>query len=138
MQYYHHHLGKSIFCVYLWDEKASKFRYEPQIPMPDPVPHAESKTITTHDERMGGTSADAVYVWSGNKIIEIAEWGLANDFGMVGANANCPWTAWCSKRINGKMRRVAMKSTGCNDTAQAPVQCTPPPRSVYSPKIHAK
>ena len=136
LQFYHPHLGKSIFCVYLWDEKTSKFRYDPQIPMPDPIPHSESKTITTHNEYMGGTWSDSVYVWSEAKVIPIAEWGLANDAGMTGANVNCPWTAWCAKRINGKMRSVAMKSTGCNDTEPVPVKCTPPPRSVYSAKTH--
>jgi hypothetical protein len=135
LQFNHPHLGNSIFCVYLWDEKTSKFQYDPQIPMPDPVPHAERKTITTHHEYMGGTWGDSVYVWSGNKVIPIAEWGLANEAGMPGTNANCPWTAWCAKRINGKMRNVVMKSTGCNDTDPEMVKCTPPPRSVYVPKV---
>ena len=132
LQFYHPHLGKSIFCVYLWDEKTSKFRYEPQIPMPDPIPHPESRTITTHNEYMGGSWSDSVYIWLAGKLIPIAEWGLANEGGTTGANANCAWTAWCAKRINGKMRNVAMKRTGCNATDPEPVKCTPPPPSVYA------
>jgi len=134
LQFYHPHLGKSIFCVYLWDEKRSQFRYDPQIPMPDPIPHPENRTVTTHDEFMGGTSSDSVYVWLAGKLIPIAEWGLANEFGQAVANEACPWTAWCTKRINGKMRSVARKHTGCNDTAPEPVRCTPPPFSVYAPR----
>jgi len=134
LQVYVPHLGKSTFCVYLWDEKTSRFQYEPQIPMPDPIPHPESQTITTHNEYMGGTSSDSVYVWLAGKIIPIAEWGLANEGGSAGANADCPWTAWCSKRINGKMRNVAMKRTGCNASDPEPVRCTPPAPSVYAPR----
>jgi hypothetical protein len=137
LQFYHPHLGKSIFCVYLWDEKTGRFRYEPQIPMPDPVPHPETKTLTTHDEYFGGTSSDAVYVWSGDKVIKIAEWGLANEGGEVGKE-KCPWTAWCSKRINGEMKNLVMKSTGCDDTDPEPIICTPPPTSVYSPKAQRR
>lgn len=139
LQFHHPHLGKSIFCVYLWEEKTSKFRYDPQIPMPDPTPHPGNRTITTHDEYMGGTWSDSVYVWSGGKIIPIAKWGLANEAGMTGRkNANCPWTAWCAKRINGRMRNVSRTATGCNDTDPAPVKCTPPPRSVYAAPMHPK
>lgn len=138
LQFHHPHLGKSIFCVYVWDDKTSKFRYEPQIPMPDPVPHAESKTITTHNVYMGGTWNDSVYVWSGNRVIPIAEWGLANEAGLPGTNADCPWTAWCSKRVNGRMRSVVRKSTGCNGADPETVNCTPPPRSIYVPKVGRK
>lgn len=134
LQFYHPHLGKAIFCVYLWDEKTSRFRYEPQIPMPDPIPHPESRTITTHNEYMGGTWSDSVYVWLAGKIIPVAEWGLINEAGNPGANTECPWTAWCDKRINGKMRNVASKPTGCNATDPEPVTCTPPRPSVYAPR----
>jgi hypothetical protein len=138
LQFSHPHLGKSIFCVYLWDERSSRFRYEPEIPMPDPVVHPETKTITTHEEYMGGTWVDSVYVWSGDKTIAIAQWGLRNNAGISGTNANCPWDAWCSKLINGKMQKVAMKSTGCEDTNPEPVKCTPPPPSIYTPKAQRK
>src|SRR5882762_6633864 len=30
LQYVNDHLGKSLFCVYLWDERTGRFRYEPQ------------------------------------------------------------------------------------------------------------
>ena len=126
LQFYHPHLGKSIFCVYLWDEKAAHFRYEPQIPMPDPIPHPENRTITTHNEYMGGTHSDSVYVWIAGKVTEIATWGPANE-GSTTRRPGCPWVAYCYKRINGKMQTVTLKITGCNDTAPEEVVCTPPP-----------
>lgn len=113
LRYHVPHLGKSIFCVYLWDEKAQRFRYEPQMPTVDPVAHPETKTITTHEEWIGGTWGDAVYIWLGDKLAPIAEWGLANEAGLPETNADCPWTAWCSNRIDGTMRKVVTKSTGC-------------------------
>jgi hypothetical protein len=136
LQFHHPHLGKSIFCVYLWDEKSSEFRYEPQIPMPDPIPHRENRTITTHDEYMGGTWSDSVYIWLAGKVIPIAEWGVANEGGPDGANADCTSTAWCAKRINGMMRNVARKRTGCDGAAPEPVKCTPPPVSARAPGKH--
>ncbi|MBZ5727628.1 MAG: hypothetical protein LAP87_21850 [Acidobacteriia bacterium] len=139
LQFRHPHLGKSIFCVYLWDDKAGQFRYEPQIPMPDPIPHPENKTITTHNEYFGGTQSDSVYVWVGRTVTEIATWGLANEYGMPGGNPNCPWTAYCYKRINGKMRTVSMKRTGCDGTDPQEVTCTPPPLSmINAPKARPK
>jgi hypothetical protein len=75
-----------------------------------------------------------VYVWSAGKLIPIAEWGLANEAGLPGTNPNCPWTTWCEKRINGKMRKIAMKATGCDHTDPEEVKCTPPPRSIYASK----
>ena len=133
------HLGNSIFCVYLWDEKTGQFRYEPQIPLVDPIPHAENKTITTHHEYFGGTHSDSVCVWMYGKVTEIASWGLANEGGMPGGDSNCPWTAFCYKRINGKMRTVTLKATGCNGADPEEVICTPPPvRTVNPPKHHPK
>ena len=96
--------------------------------MPDPTPHPDNRTITSHNEYMGGDWSDSVYVWSAGKIIPIAQWGLINTSGEAGANANCPWTAWCAKRINGKMRTVSRRVTACNDTDPVAVACTPPRR----------
>jgi hypothetical protein len=113
--------------------------YEPQIPLVDPIPHAENKTITTHHEYFGGTHSDSVCVWMYGKVTEIASWGLANEGGMPGGDSNCPWTAFCYKRINGKMRTVTLKATGCNGADPEEVICTPPPvRTVNPPKHHPK
>jgi hypothetical protein len=137
LQFYHPHLGKSIFCVYLWDEKAGRFRYEPQIPSPDPIPHPENKTITTHNEYFGGTHSDSVYVWIAGKVTEIATWGLSNEGDTLG-RSKCPWTTYCDKRINGKMRTVTLKETGCDDTAPEEVTCTPQLRVVNAVKPRPK
>jgi len=131
LQFHHSHLGKSIFCVFLWDDKAGRFRYEPQIPSPDPIPHPETKTITTHNDYMDGSYGDSTYVWSGKTVLEIASKGIAHEK----SSPSCPWTAFCYKRINGKLRAVTLKPTGCDDTDPREVTCTPPPlRIINKPK----
>lgn len=135
LQFKHSHLGKSIFCVYLWDDKIGRFRYEPQIPAPDPIPHPDAKTITTHNEYSDGSHYDSTYVWVGNKVLEIASVGLAHD----NPSPDCPWTAFCYKRINGKMTTAFSKRTGCDDSAPEEVRCALPPlRIINAPRHGAK
>ncbi len=138
LQFYDAHLDKSIFCVYLWDEKASRFGQQPQITLTNPIPHPENRTITSHSEFFGGTWSDSLYVWSAGKLLPIAEWGVTNEPSSTGANVACPWTAWCAKRISGQMRKVATKVTGCANTDPVPVKCTPPRRSSYEPRTLSK
>jgi len=134
LQYLHPHLGKSFFCVYLWDDKVGRFRYEPQIPMPDPMPDPTIQTITTHDFYQGGAVMVGVYVWSAGKVIQIAESELLNLVGTPQADPSCPWETTCAVRINGEMREIASKVTGCAGAEPERVECTPP-RSAYLPAL---
>lgn len=59
LQYVNDHLGKSLFCVYLWDDKTDHFRYEPQLFIADPIPHPETRTITSHNDYQGGPFTDS-------------------------------------------------------------------------------
>jgi len=128
------HLGKSYFCVYLWDEMSGQFRFEPQIPEPDPIPHPEDKTITTQDVYSGdATYRHALYVWIAGKVTEIARWGVTrNEPTVPGTDPACPWVAYCSKRINGKMQNVSTKEMGCNDIPVEEIACAPPPLRILN------
>jgi hypothetical protein len=63
LQYFHPHLATSVFCIYLWDHSAGRFRYAPEIPAINPLPHPENKTITVHQDLFGGVFSDSTYRW---------------------------------------------------------------------------
>ena len=136
LQYVNDHLGKSAFCVYLWDNGTSQFREEPQLfgnPQPDP----KNKTIFTHDDYFGGVYTDNTYVWSGVKLLLIATKGLVSGSSIP----DCGFTSFCSKLINGKMRGID-RPTACGDgpieevtcPASAPAARKPPPRAKQQPR----
>ena len=129
MQYVNDHLGKSAFCVYLWDNARGRFREEPQLfgnPQPDPT----SKTIFTHDDYFGGVHTENTYIWSGAKLQVIATKGL----GSGSSKPECGFTSFCSKLIAGKMQGVD-KPTACGD---GPIEEVPCPTSLRAPRLPAK
>jgi hypothetical protein len=110
LQYVNDHLGKSLFCVYLWDDKTGLFRYEPQLFIADPIPHPETRTITSHSDYQGGPFTDSTYQWRGTKLVLLAESGTS--YGSK--DPQCVFTNFCRKLVNGKMRTIAEKPTACS------------------------
>lgn len=122
LQYVNDHLGKSLFCVYLWDNRAGQFREERQLfgtSEPDP----KNKTIVTHDEYFGGPYIDETYVWRGPKLLLIATKGLLSG----SSKPDCGFTSFCSRLVNGKMRRIE-KPTVCREGSIEEVSCPAPAR----------
>jgi len=119
LQYVNDHLGKSIFCVYLWDHKTARFRYEPQLFIADPIPHPETRTITSHNEYQDGPHTDSTYQWRGNKLALIAEEGIDND----SKDEQCGVTSFCRRLVNGEMRTIEEKPTACAGNPVEPVAC---------------
>jgi hypothetical protein len=111
LQYYHPHLGTKVFCVYTWDNKSGLFRYAPEIPGPNPVPHPESKTITVHQDWMGGVYADSVYRWTGARFELIESSGRA--YGSD--DAKCAFTDHCEKLLHGEMVTTLWRPVMCSD-----------------------
>lgn len=127
LQYVNDHLGKSAFCVYLWDNRSGHFREEPQLfgnPQPDP----KNKTIFTHEDYFGGVYTDNTYVWNGAKLLLIATKGLVSG----SSKTDCGFTSFCSKLVNGKMRGID-KPTACGDGSIEEVSCA---TTVPSPRKH--
>jgi hypothetical protein len=119
LQYVNDHLGKSLFCVYLWDDKAGRFRYEPQLFIADPIPHPETRTITSHSDYQGGPFTDSTYEWHGTKLVLLAESGMT--YGSK--DAKCAFTNFCRKLVNGKMRTMVEKPTACSGEPMDAVDC---------------
>src|SRR6185436_18125770 len=78
LQYYVPHLGKSLYCIYTWNERDGRFRYAPEIPETDPLPDPQSKTITVHEDWFGGVYSDSTYRWNGGKMELIEQHGTVS------------------------------------------------------------
>ncbi len=119
------HLGKSQYCVYLWNEAEQQFRYDPESPAVGPMPHPETKTITAHQDWQGGSSNNSTYRWNGTKIELIEENGT-----VYGSDdPNCGSTDFCRKLINGKMVITAEKPSSCSGKQDVPLVCPVNPDS---------
>jgi hypothetical protein len=129
MQYFHPHLATSVFCIYLWDDSAGRFRYAPEIPSINPLPHPESKTITVHQDFQGGPYIDITYRWNGTKVESIEENGRS--YGSQ--NPECGFTDYCSRLINGEITITAERPAGCTDKPDVPLGCSP-----EAPGLHKK
>ncbi len=116
LQFHHPHLGTRIYCIYVWDEKSGHFRYAPELPSINPVPHPESKTITVHQDWQGGIYRDSTFRWAG------ADLELINESGRVfGSDVKeCSFTDYCDKRINGKMLTTLWRPVVCSDNRVDP------------------
>lgn len=110
LQYVNDHLGKKLFCVYLWDGASGRFRYEPQLFLADPVPHPDTKTITSHAEYFGGEHIDSTFRWEGAKLVLVSESGLIR-----GPRPECGFVEYSRKLITGKMQTVAENYTDCDE-----------------------
>jgi hypothetical protein len=117
LQYVNDHLGKSLFCIYLWDDRIGQFREEPQL-FGNPEPDPKNKRIFFHEEYFGGVYIDKTCIWRGSKLLLIAEKGLLSG----SSKADCRFTSFCSRLLNGKMQRIE-KPTVCGDGPIEEVSC---------------
>jgi hypothetical protein len=128
LQYINDHLGKSLYCVYLWDNGTGRFREEPTLSQignftPDP----QAKIISAHEDYFGGVYKDSTWMWNGGKLVLIAESGLLSG----SDKRDCGFTFYCNRRINGRMRSLVEKPYGCE--IQPDVQLDCPASSVPIP-----
>jgi hypothetical protein len=114
LQYYQPHLATKVFCVYTWDNNSGQFRYAPEIPGPNPVPHPGSKTITVHQDWMGGVYADTTYRWTGSNFVETERSGRA--FGSD--RPQCGFTDHCEKLISGEMVTTLWRPIACAESTE--------------------
>jgi hypothetical protein len=110
LQYLNDHLGKKVFCVYLWDPASGRFQYEPQLFIADPVPHPDTKTITSHAEYFGGEHIDSTFHWEGAKLVLVSESGLVR-----GPKLECGFVEYSRKLIKGKMQTMDENYTDCDE-----------------------
>jgi hypothetical protein len=113
------HLGKSVYCIYTWDQRTGRFRYAPEIPSVDPVAHPENKTITVHEDFLFGPYSDRTYRWKRGKVELIEEHGLY--YGTTD-DPKCRFIYTCSRLVHGKMVTTA-GSPFCDDQAVLPNSC---------------
>ncbi len=73
LQDYDDHNATLMYCIYVWDQKQGRFRYEPGIPNINPVADPDSKTIRVHQDWQGGAYSDTTYHWNGAKFEVIEE-----------------------------------------------------------------
>jgi hypothetical protein len=119
LQYYVQHLGKSIYCIYTWSPQDGRFRHAPEIPDTDPVADPENKTITVHEDFFGGVFTDSIYRLSNGK----AQLVVANGRVSGSSRADCGFTEYCSRMINGKMVTTVSRPSSCDHNEPAAVVC---------------
>jgi hypothetical protein len=116
LQFYNPHLGTKLYCIYVWDKGSRRFRYAPEIPAVNPVPHPEDKTITVHQDWQGGPYADSTYRWTGAKfelIEQHGRWYGSDD-------PRCGFTDHCEKLVSGKMITTLRRPATCSDNRPDP------------------
>lgn len=109
LQYLHPHLATKVFCIFIWDNKRGQFRRAPEVPEPNTVAHTENKTITTHQDWMGGAYADIVYRWAGKKYVVIEASGRGY------GDSKCAFVDHCERRVHGKMVTTLWRPIGCGE-----------------------
>lgn len=119
LQYYVPHLGKSIYCIYTWNPREGSFRHAPEIPDMDPIAHPENKTITVHNDLFGGVFIDSTYRLSNGKSQLVVENGRVSG----SSRADCGFTDYCSRLINGKMVTTVSRPSACEHDEPAAVVC---------------
>jgi hypothetical protein len=98
------HLDKKLYCIYLWDNKAGRFRYSNALSelAVNPVPQPLNKTITMHEKWQGGLWTESTYRWNGAKPELIEQNSLLGD-GVLRSDQQCGLTFSCSRLVNGRM-----------------------------------
>lgn len=107
LTYLNDHLGKKVFCPYLWDAKARQFRFEKQLLIADPIPHPETKQITSHSEYFGGTFEDSTYEWRGDTLVLVAREGTRDNT----QHPECGPVHFSTRLVNGKIVTTEDDST---------------------------
>jgi hypothetical protein len=122
LQYLIPHLGKSLYCIYVWNATKARFILDTEIPETDPVADPQSKTISAHEEFFGGVFIDSVYKWSGGKLVQTLKSGRLSG----SDKPTCGFTDFCSELVNGKLRDTASNPSGCGDAPDRPLVCPVP------------
>jgi hypothetical protein len=135
LQDFNPHLAKSLFCIYLWDDRAGRFREQPLLSqIGNPWPDPKNKTISAHEDYVGGSYRDSTYVWRGTKLVMISESGVVSG----SENPDCGFTFYCSRLVNGRTRQLIDKPIACGNQPDERLEC---PESVplpSSPKRKSK
>jgi hypothetical protein len=141
LEYYIPHLGKKLFCVYLWDNKLGRYQYAPELTddLGDPIPDPENKTITTHEDWQGGPWQDSTYRWVDGKLQLIEQSSLLGDWSQQ-SEKQCGFNFTCSRLINGEMVTTLEKPICTDDDMGNLPDCpaTAPPQPTKSPQQSLK
>jgi hypothetical protein len=134
LTYYVPHLDKKMYCIYLWDNKAGRFRYSNALSelAVNPVPHPESKTVVMHENWEGGLWTESTYRWNGPRPELIEQNRLRGD-GTLPSIQKCGFTFTCSKLVDAKMITTLEKLV-CSQTVNLPA-C---PASGWASKLNAE
>jgi hypothetical protein len=119
LQYFVPHLAKSIYCVYIWSPQEGRFRHAPEIPDTNPIANPANKTITVHEDYFGGVFIDRTYRLSNGKPELVVENGRVSG----SSRADCGFTDYCSRLINGKMVTTARRPSTCEHDEPTAVVC---------------
>jgi hypothetical protein len=124
LQYDNDHLGKKLYCIYLWDNETGRFLFSPELTEVaiDPVAHPESKTITTRSDWQGGAHEESTYRWNGGKLELIQQNGLYGDWALQNGKT-CHFTFSCRRLINGKMVTTLEKPVCTPDEMEKLPEC---------------
>jgi hypothetical protein len=128
------HLGKNLYCIYLWDPKVGRFRYSSELTKigTNLEAHPEDKTLTTHEDWMFGPWQDSTYRWHAGKVELIEQRSLLGSWSVpVGGRKGCGFSYTCSRLISGKMvdtlKKPICQPEEMDDLPDCPA--TPPKRS---------
>jgi hypothetical protein len=99
------HLDKQLYCIYLWDAKAGRFRYSQDVTniATNIEAHPDDRTITTHEDWMFGPWQDSTYRWRAGKLILVEQVSLLGSWSPSEGQKGCGFTYTCSRLIRGKM-----------------------------------
>lgn len=106
------HLGKKLYCVYLWDAKTGQFRYSQEVTEVATNLEAQpsSKTLTTHEDWMFGPWQDSTYRWRAGKLQLIEQRSLLGSWSQpVKGRRGCGFTYTCSRLMGARMRDTLVK-----------------------------
>jgi len=125
-QVYIPHLGKKVYCVFLWDANTERFVYSQELSgiATNLEAHPENKTLTTREDWMGGAWEESTYRWDGGKLELIEQTSLLGDWGLTPPAGECNFTFTCSCLINGKMVDVLKRPVCTNKEMETLPDCS--------------
>jgi len=135
VQNFSEHLGKGVYCIYLWDHRAGRYRYAPQVTDEigvNPEPHPDNRTITTHEDWMGGSLRDSAYQWKREKLELTEQSSLLGDWS-VQKDGQCGFTFTCRSLVKGKLVNTLNKSICTTDDMENLPDCPKAP-APHEPK----
>lgn len=124
LQYYNPHLGKKLYCIYLWDNKTGHFSYSKELSDigVNLEAHSENKTLTTLEDWQGGPWQADTYRWIGNQLELIEEISLLGDWSTQ-TDKKCGFEFSCNRLINGEMVTTLEKPICTNEEMENLPDC---------------